>query len=139
MSGAAGRRLLSVVLPVLVVVALFGVTLSTDHPLSGLDVTVQATPCAPNSSQACPTRPYRALIQVRHAARHEVIAGHRPGASGHMRLNLSPGDYVLVPGPGSAGEPPARARPVRVRVVEDRYVAVTVLYRLVARTPGTVR
>jgi hypothetical protein len=56
-----------------------------------------------------------------------------------MRLNLSPGDYVLVPGPAPSGEPPAGARPVRVRVVEDRYVPVTVLYRLLARTPGTLR
>jgi len=130
MTSTAGRRALSVVLPVLVVVALFGITLSTDHPLSGLDVTVEATTCAQPAPPLCPARPYRALIQVRHAGHHEVIAGHRPGRSGHMRLNLSPGDYVLVPGPPTSGEPPARGRAVRVRVIEDRYLLVTIVYRL---------
>jgi len=145
MTGAASRRLLTVVLPVLVVVALFGVTLSTDHPLSGLDITVEATACGatppPGASPpgACPARPYRALIQVRHAGHHEVIAGHRPGPSGHMRLNLTPGEYVLVPGTPRPGESPARAHEVRVRVLEDRYLPVTILYRLMAPSPRSVR
>ena len=139
MTATAGRRRLSVGLPVLVVVALFGVTLSTDHPLSCRDVTVQATTCAESSPPPCPTRPYRALIQVRHFGHHEVIAGHRPGPSGHMRLNLSPGAYVLVPGPPAPGQPAGRARSVRVGVIEDRYVPVTILYRLATSPSPSVR
>ncbi len=115
----------------MIVAVLFAITLSTDHPVSGMDVTVLATRCArPTRAAACRAVPYPALIQVRKPGSYEVITGHRPDAGGHMRLSLPPGQYDLVPRGAGPGFPPGVARIQRVRVREDQYTPATVVYRL---------
>jgi hypothetical protein len=131
MTARRRRWLVSVGFPGVIVAVLLAVTLSTDHPVSGMDVTVLATRCArPTNTAACRAVAYPALIQVRKVGSHEVITGHRPGPGGRMRLGLPPGQYDLVPRAASPGLPPGVARIQRVRVREDQYTPVTVLYRL---------
>jgi hypothetical protein len=141
MSVRTRRSVLSVVVPGVIVAVLLAITLSTDHPVSGIDVSVVATRCARAAdTAACRPVPYQALILVRKPGSHEVVTGHRPGPSGRIRLNLPPGEYVLVPRGPARGEPPGVGRVVRVRVREDRYTPVTVVYRLqLASRPAQVR
>jgi hypothetical protein len=57
-----------------------------------------------------------------------------------MRLSLPPGPYVLFPRSSGPNGSTGSGRPVRVRVKEDRYTPVTVLYRLhVAGSPARLR
>jgi len=93
---------------------------------SGMDIRVVNVPRC--HAHPCPQRPYAALVRVLRVTTGEVVAGHRVGASGRVRLRLDPGRYVLLP---PAGPLPRRLRvtKVPVQVREGRFAAATVIYR----------
>ncbi len=110
------RRLLTAVLPGLVIAGCFIVAYMVRRPTSGVDV--RAVVC-------CPARDVDARVAVSRPGRRAVEAGVRTGEDGRARLLLQPGRYVLR---SSAGRR-LRARRVVVRVRDDTFETVTVRFR----------
>jgi hypothetical protein len=110
------RRLLTTILPGLVIAGCFIVSYMVRRPTSGVDV--RAVAC-------CPDRPLDAALSVRRPGRLAVEAGTRTGADGKARLVLQPGRYVVR---GRAGSR-LRARRVTVLVRDDTFESITVRFR----------
>ena len=109
-------RLLTAVLPGLVIAACFIVSFMVRRPTSGVDV--QALAC-------CPERPVDARVSIVRPGRRAVEAGTRTGRDGRARLVLQPGRYVVRGGAGGR----LRARRVPLRVRDDTFETITVRFR----------
>ena len=110
-------RLLTAVVPGLVVAACFVIAFMVRRPTSGVDVRTVA---------CCPERPVDAVVSVLRPGRRAVEAGTRTGADGTARLLLQPGRYVLRGVPRGRG----RTRRITVLVRDDTFETVTVRFRL---------
>ena len=109
-------RLLTAVLPGLVIASCFLVAFMVRRPTSGVDVRTVA---------CCPEQPVDALVSVLRPGRRAVEAGTRTGGDGRARLLLVPGRYVI------RGVPDGALRPRRVELLvrDDTFEAVTVRSR----------
>ena len=101
------RRLLTAVLPGLVVAACFLIAFTVRRPTSGVEVT---------TVRCCPERPVDAHVTVGRPGRRAIEAGTHTGGDGRARLLLEPGRYEL-----RARAPGLRMRPRVVRVADDAF------------------
>jgi hypothetical protein len=70
-------------------------------------------------------RPYRATITIRREPRHTLVARVQSSATGHFRIALAPGRYLLLP---QNGRPYPRSSPLLATVHSHRYTAVLISY-----------
>jgi hypothetical protein len=70
-------------------------------------------------------RPYRATITIQREPGHTLVARVRSSATGHFRIALAPGRYLLLP---QNGHPYPRSSPVLTTVHSHRYTAVLISY-----------
>jgi hypothetical protein len=126
-----GARQLSLLFSAIVIVTVIGIAVAVRRPQSGVAVRVVAERCG-TAGRACADEPLRARVRVRKRGRREILATHRPGASGRFRFSLDPGRYVLVPDP-RAGAAVSAQPVVPVRVPPGEYANATVRYRLPSR------
>jgi hypothetical protein len=124
-------RHLSLLFSGLVIVTATGIAVAVRRPQSGVAVRVVAARCEADGG-ACADEPLRARIRVRKRGRREILATHRPGASGRFRFSLDPGRYVLLPDPRAGAAVSARPA-VPVRVPPGEYANATLRYRLPSR------
>ena len=117
------QRLLTAILPGLVIAGCFLVAYTVRRPTSGIDVTTVA---------CCPERGIDAAVAIRRPGRRAIEAGTRTGSDGEARLLLQPGRYVLR-GRVASVRPPLRARSVEVVVRDDTFESITVRFRPRAR------
>ncbi len=110
------RRLLTAVLPGLVIAGCFIVAFMVRRPTSGIDV---------RTVVCCPERAVDAQVSITRPGRRAVEAGTRTGGDGRARLLLQPGRYVVR---GAAGRR-LRARRLQVQVRDDTFGTVTVRFR----------
>lgn len=113
------QRLLTGILPGLVIAGCFLIAYTVRRPTSGVDV--RAVAC-------CPEREIDASIAIRRPGRRAIEAGTRTGEDGAARLLLQPGRYVLR-GRTRSRRPALRARSLQVRVRDDTFEEVTVRFR----------
>lgn len=69
--------------------------------------------------------PYQATIAIRREPRQTLVTRVQSSATGHFRIALAPGRYLLVP---QNGHPYPRASPLPATVRSDHYTAVLIRY-----------
>lgn len=113
---------LSVLILTLTACAERGPSAPTDSGIRGI---VLVGPMCPviKAGSPCPDRPMAADIQV--TRNGEVVTTVRSRSDGRFSVDLSPGDYVLLPVQPSPGGLPF-AKPVPVTVEPHRFTAVRI-------------
>ena len=93
---------------------------------SGVEGVVLSGPNCPvvQEGSPCPDTPAKAEIQVTDPNTQEVIAIAQSGADGRFRIELPPGEFVLLALPPNAGPAPS-GKPVPVTVIGGSFVTVT--------------
>lgn len=101
---------------------------------SGIVGTVTIGPSCPAQEigRECPAQPYEATLLVKDAASGAVLHQVRSDSTGHFRLALPPGSYMVEPPERQlVGEPEAEPVPVTVEV--DGWVEVRIAFDSGAR------
>jgi hypothetical protein len=96
----------------------------TPEPPPSIDPDATDDPDPTPYPAAC-TKPYVATLAVTDALDDSTKARVTSGADGSFRVDLPPGDYVVVPG---NGDPFPMAQPVDVTVVAGDYAPVEINY-----------
>jgi hypothetical protein len=93
---------------------------------SGITGEVRIGPTCPveRPGRVC-EKPYQATITIRREPTRTLVARVRSSASGHFRIGLAPGRYLLV---GQNGRPYPRSAPQIATVHSHRYTAVQISY-----------
>lgn len=93
---------------------------------SGIKGEVSIAPTCPveRPGRVC-ERPYQATITIRREPRHTLVARVRSSATGHFRIALAPGSYLLVP---QNVRPYPRSSPQVATVQSHRYTSVRINY-----------
>lgn len=101
---------------------------------SGIVGTVTIGPSCPAQEldRECPAQPYEATLLVKDAASGAVLHQVRSDSTGHFRLALPPGSYIVQPPARQLVTDPA-AEPVPVTVEADGWVEVRVVFDSGAR------
>lgn len=92
----------------------------------GIDGLVLLGPMCPvqQAGDSCPDQPYQAWLDVLDSAGRQVTR-IRSDASGHFRVGLAPGGYLVHP---ESGNPLPRASDEQVNVARGAYTSVTVTF-----------
>jgi hypothetical protein len=93
---------------------------------SGITGEVRIGPTCPveRPGKVC-ERPYQATITIRREPAHSRVARVQSSASGHFRIALAPGRYLLTP---QNGRPYPRSSPQIATVHSHRYTTVRISY-----------
>jgi hypothetical protein len=99
---------------------------STQQRGSGITGEVRIGPTCPveRPGKIC-ERPYQATITIRREPRQALVARVHASATGHFRIALAPGRYLLVP---QNGHPYPRSSPQVATVHSHRYTTVLINY-----------
>lgn len=92
----------------------------------GIDGLVLLGPMCPVQQQpdSCPDQPYEAWLDVRDGTGRQLTR-IQSDTSGHFRVGLVPGSYILHP---ESGNPLPRASDQQVEVAAGAYTSVTVTF-----------
>jgi hypothetical protein len=88
------------------------------------DVRIEPTCPVERPGKVC-EKPYRATITVRRQPRPTLVARVQSSATGHFRIALAPGRYLLIP---QNGHPYPRSSPQVATVHSHRYTTVLINY-----------
>jgi hypothetical protein len=105
----------------------FGFAASRTRPRdSGIVGEVRIAPTCPveRPGKVC-ERPYQATITIRREPTHALVTRVQSSATGHFRIALAPGRYLLIP---QNGRPYPRSLPQIATVHSHRYTAVRISY-----------
>jgi hypothetical protein len=93
---------------------------------SGINGEVKIGPTCPveRPGRVC-VRPYQATITIRREPMRTLVARVRSSATGHFRIALAPGRYLLVP---QNARPYPRSSPQIATVHSHRYTSVLINY-----------
>lgn len=96
---------------------------------SGIQGTITIGPTCPVErippDPACADKAYQATVKIETADGSKQISQFTANADGKFKVNLNPGDYLLVPQSGGAYP---RAQTVAVRVLNDQYSTVIITF-----------
>jgi len=100
----------------------------TPPPDSGIQGTVTLGPNCPvvQVGQPCPDTPYEAELVITTSSGKEV-ARTGSGADGQYRVELEPGDYIVVPQSAPGSQLPF-ASPIAVTVLAESFSVVDIGY-----------
>lgn len=93
---------------------------------SGISGEVRIAPTCPveRPGKVC-ERPYQATITIRREPTRTLVTRVQSSATGHFRIALAPGRYLLIP---KNGRPYPRSSPQIATVRSHRYTAVRISY-----------
>jgi hypothetical protein len=93
---------------------------------SGISGEVRIGPTCPveRPGKVC-EKPYQATITIRREPTRTLVARVQSSASGHFRIGLAPGRYLVVP---QNGRPYPRSSPQIATVHSHRYTALRISY-----------
>ena len=93
---------------------------------SGIVGEVKIAPTCPveRPGRVC-ERAYQATITIRREPTHALVARVQSSATGHFKIALAPGRYLLIP---QNSRPYPRSSPLRTTVHSHRYTAVRITY-----------
>lgn len=96
------------------------------QPDSGITGNVEIGPTCPveRPGRVC-ERPYRATITIQREPKRTLVARVQSSATGHFRIALAPGRYLLLP---QNHRPYPRSSPQDVTVHSHRYTTVRINY-----------
>jgi hypothetical protein len=122
------RLRLGAVVPALIIVGCFAVSITVRRPDSGIDVRVVARTSCPGGDRPCRFQQVGARVRVLKAGSREVLAGARVPLEGQpLRFVLDPGRYDVV---AERKRGRLRARRVRVWVRDHEFTPVRMRYVL---------
>jgi hypothetical protein len=93
---------------------------------SGIVGEVKIAPTCPveRPGRVC-ERAYQATVTIRREPTHALVARVQSSATGHFKIALAPGRYLLIP---QNSRPYPRSSPVLTTVHSHRYTAVRITY-----------
>lgn len=93
---------------------------------SGIVGEVKIAPTCPveRPGRVC-ERAYQATITIRREPTHALVARVHSSATGHFKIALAPGRYLLIP---QNSRPYPRSSPLLTTVQSHRYTAVRITY-----------
>jgi hypothetical protein len=96
------------------------------QPDSGINGDVEIGPTCPveRPGKVC-ERPYRATITIQREPKRTLVARVQSSATGHFRIALAPGRYLLLP---QNRRPYPRGSPLLATVHSHRYTTVRIEY-----------
>ena len=97
---------------------------------SGIEGAVFLGPQCPVVQQAspCPDLPFEATIDILTADRSRRVATVQSAADGRFRVDLDPGNYLVLPLPPDPGSPFPVASADTVTVEPGKYARLTISY-----------
>ena len=93
---------------------------------SGIVGEVRIAPTCPveRPGRVC-EKPYQATITIRREPTHKLVSRVQSSATGHFKIALAPGRYLLQP---QNGHPYPRSSPLLATVHRHRYTSVQISY-----------